>query len=48
MLNLPIVTETLESIAHDEGRFVALSPSSGTTTTQFIDTWHVRYYLDYR
>ena len=39
------VTEELESIAHDEGRFVALSPSSGTTTTQFIDTWHVRDYL---
>ncbi len=39
------VTENLESIAHDEGRFVALSPSSGTTTTQFIDTWHVRDYL---
>ena len=38
-------TEKLESIAHDEGRFVALSPSSGTTTTQFIDTWHVRDYL---
>ena len=39
------VTENLESIAHDEGRFIALSPSSGTTTTQFIDTWHVRDYL---
>ena len=39
------VTENLESITHDEGRFVALSPSSGTTTTQFIDTWHVRDYL---
>ena len=39
------VTETLESIAHDEGRFVALSASPGTTTAQFIDTWHVRDYL---
>ena len=45
LLNLPAVTETLESIAHDEGRFVALSASPGTTTAQFIDTWHVRDYL---
>ena len=39
------VTEKLESIAHDEGRFVALSASAGATTTQFIDTWHVRDHL---
>ena len=39
------VTEKLESIAHDEGRFVALSASAGATTTQFIDTWHIRDYL---
>ena len=39
------VTEKLESIAHDEGRFVALYASAGATTTQFIDTWHVRDYL---
>ena len=39
------VTEKLESIAHDEGRFVALSASVGATTTQFIDTWHIRDYL---
>ena len=45
LLNLPTVTETLESIAHDEGRFVALSASPGTTTAQFIDIWHVRDYL---
>ena len=39
------VTEKLESIAHDEGRLVALSASAGATTTQFIDTWHVRDHL---
>ncbi|MBE6235657.1 MAG: RHS repeat-associated core domain-containing protein [Bacteroidales bacterium] len=39
------VTEKLESIAHDDGRFVALSASAGATTTQFIDTWHVRDHL---
>ena len=39
------VTEKLESIAHDKGRFVALSASVGATTTQFIDTWHIRDYL---
>lgn len=39
------VTEKLESIAHDEGRFVALSASAGATTTQFIDTWHIRDHL---
>ena len=39
------VTEKLESIAHGEGRFVALSASAGATTTQFIDTWHIRDYL---
>ena len=39
------VTEKLESIAHDEGRFVALSASAGATTTQFIDTWRIRDYL---
>lgn len=37
LINLPTVTETLESIAHDEGRFVALSASPGTTTAQFSD-----------
>ena len=40
-----VVTERLESIAHDEGRFVALSASVGATTTQFIDTWHIRDHL---
>lgn len=39
------VTEKLESIAHDEGRFVALSTSVGATTTQFIDTWYIRDHL---
>ena len=39
------VTEKLESITHDEGRFVALSTSVGATTTQFIDTWHIRDHL---
>ena len=38
--------ETLESVGYDEGRLIATYPSS--TTTQFIDTWHVRDYLDYR
>ena len=32
----------LESIAHDEGRFLAVQGQSGT---EFIDTWHVRDYL---
>ena len=39
------ITEKLESIAHDEGRFLALPASTGATTTQFIDTWHVRDHL---
>ena len=39
------VTEKLESISHDEGRFLALSASAGVTTTQFIDTWHIRDHL---
>lgn len=39
------VTEKLESIAHDGGRFVTLSASVGATTTQFIDTWHIRDHL---
>ena len=30
------------SIAHDEGRFLAVQGQSGT---EFIDTWHVRDYL---
>ena len=34
--------QTLESIAHDEGRFLAVQGQSGT---EFIDTWHVRDYL---
>ena len=38
-------TEKLESIVHDEGRFLALSASAGATTTQFIDTWHIRDHL---
>ena len=37
--------EALESVAHDEGRFLALSSGSGSAATQFIDTWHVRDYL---
>ena len=32
----------VESIAHDEGRFLAVQGASGT---EFIDTWHVRDYL---
>ena len=35
-------SQTLESIAHDEGRFLAVQGASGT---EFIDTWHVRDYL---
>ena len=35
-------SQTLESIAHDEGRFLAVQGQSGT---EFIDTWHVRDYL---
>ena len=34
--------QSLESIAHDEGRFLAVQGQSGT---EFIDTWHVRDYL---
>ena len=34
--------QTIESIAHDEGRFLAVQGASGT---EFIDTWHVRDYL---
>ena len=34
--------QSLESIAHDEGRFLAVQGASGT---EFIDTWHVRDYL---
>ena len=30
--------QTLESIAHDEGRFLAVQGASGT---EFIDTWQV-------
>ena len=33
---------SVESIAHDEGRFLAVQGASGT---EFIDTWHVRDYL---
>ena len=40
-----VATEKLESIVHDEGRFLALSASAGATTTQFIDTWHIRDHL---
>ncbi len=36
-------SETLESVGYDEGRLIATYPSS--TTTQFIDTWHVKDYL---
>ena len=32
----------LESISHDEGRILA---ATGTSGTEFIDTWHVRDYL---
>jgi len=39
----PTGMERLESVGHDEGRFIALSPSAATT--QFIDTWHVKDYL---
>ena len=34
--------QIIESIAHDEGRFLAVQGASGT---EFIDTWHVRDYL---
>ena len=40
---LPTGMERLESVGHDEGRFIALSSSAATT--QFIDTWHVKDYL---
>ena len=36
------LSQTIESIAHDEGRFLAVQGASGT---EFIDTWHVRDYL---
>ena len=39
----PTGMERLESVGHDEGRFIALSSSAATT--QFIDTWHVKDYL---
>ena len=35
-------SQAIESIAHDEGRFLAVQSASGT---EFIDTWHVRDYL---
>ena len=35
-------SQSIESIAHDEGRFLAVQSASGT---EFIDTWHVRDYL---
>ena len=41
---LPNGGEYLESIAHDEGRIIAVTSSTGTST-QFIDTWHVKDYL---
>ena len=34
--------QSVESVAHDEGRMLAVQGASGT---EFIDTWHVRDYL---
>ena len=34
--------QSVESVAHDEGRMLAVQ---GASETEFIDTWHVRDYI---
>ena len=44
MYSIAGAAQSLERIAHDEGRFLAVQGASGT---ELIDTWHVRDWLDH-